>query len=383
MPLDMQNAAKTGTVNIMPDNDAMDFGNAVNPETDTPPPVGIPKSEQKATDKTKYIEEEKDAITSLIQNEVAEESEEINYAKTGANITSAQRKVQAVKETRIKNAKMMQIDITETEKTLKYQHWTILKVIGETGACEISEIISLCSDSSKKDNNNLSESTIKHTCTALINKQCIGRDEIKHPIKSNFFVYSLTEIGKQLYTDKFGKKPVISEKNILIAQHDNLEHAFGIKELKRIIESTNKFSDISMDRKTNTIKLKDGNIYIPDIIAQPKGKPYKMYFEYERGTHHQSDFDAKMNKAAKNNPYVNIVVPNSDTARDLVNKVNSWIESRGGYNSLKNNGIKIRITPLRYLEGKDNINNDGYWQFVYNLRNSIEPMENQFRGKEE
>lgn len=262
------------------------------------------------------------------------------------------------------------INVSEIAEKLNEKQWKIIEVMGSTGLCEASDIIDAAmgafGDAGETQQTN---SGMRYALMALGNQGCILSQNVNNPQKSRFFVYSLSDIGKSLYISKFNKQPVTSEIDLLIADHDNLEHAFGIKELKRVLETSGAYTDVSMNRSANTVILKDGTKYIPDITAQAKSRSgkssYQAYFEYERATHHQADFSIKLNKAVKVTRYINIVCPNTDISEKLKGKVSEWIESRGGGKNLR--GIKVRITSIRKLTGQRNINDDSNWLYVYNL----------------
>lgn len=309
--------------------------------------------------------------------EMGETAVEIALGQSGAKITPAQKAVNAV-AARKKNAEMMvvQVDAADIEKKMNQRRWAILEVIGSTGTCESSDIVAKTIEKLKQSGEDAPTSNgLRYELMNMVNNSCLTMEKVAHPVKSRFFVYSLSDIGRRLYIAHFHTDPVVSERDLLIADHDNLEHAFGIKTLKQILEDSGNYGDISMDRRTNTIKLNDGTFYIPDITAKCrwKNRTFTAYIEYERGTHHQSDFNVKLNKAVKVTKHVDIVAPNGAVVEILKEKVAAWLESRGGGKNLPN--VRVRLTSLQRLKDKTDINDDDNWQVVFDLKHGDVPIE--------
>lgn len=324
------------------------------------------------------IEEDGDVSLSDIaqQQGMAKLGEVISLERSGIKISPSARKQRAVEQERKRVVEAMMVDVGDIRERMNERKWLVLEVIGSTGYYERSQLKTAFIDLYKKRNDSdrkITDGGFSYELKNLVDLGVLILDtNIQHPLKSNFGVYSLSEIGKRLYEQQFGKKPVASERDTLIAQHDNLEHGLGIKTLKEIMEATGSFSSVTMDRQTNTIHIDDSTTYIPDIIARDKAKGFTMYLEYERDTHNQSNFNIKLNKMAKVTKYLNIVAPNLGTAEGLIAKVDKWIELRGGHKGLR--GIRVRITTLKRLEGAASINDDRSWYAVYNLNESATPV---------
>ena len=323
------------------------------------------------------IEEDDDVSLSDIaqQQGMAKLGEVISLERSGIKISPSAKKQRAVEQERKRVVEAMMVDVGDIRERMNERKWLVLEVIGSTGYYERSQLKTAFIDLYKKRNasdRKITDGGFSYELKNLVDLGVLILDtNIQHPLKSNFGVYSLSEIGKRLYEQQFGKKPVASERDALIAQHDNLEHGLGIKTLKEIMEATGSFSTVTMDRQTNTIRIDDSSTYIPDIIARDKAKGFAMYLEYERDTHNQSNFNIKLNKMAKVTKYLNIVAPNIGTAEGLIAKVDKWIELRGGHKALR--GIRVRITTLKRLEGAASINDDKSWYAIYNLTESATP----------
>lgn len=400
MAYKVQQAAKSGSISVlrMGDEDVEDY-TPTTPSAASRPPVtaadiqqGGKKPKKQATPHSAndsvtaalhIIEEQSDVTQKGLeqQADMAARAVEVNLERSGAKISQPDKKVREVQSVRTKaSQQIVQVNIGSIEKNMNSRRWAILEVMGSTGMCEGSEIISetLALLKERNDSNIVTENGMRHELMQMVSSGCLNMDaNVPHPLKSKFSVYAISEVGRALHYAHFGKDPVTSERDMLIAQHDNLEHGFGIKCLKKALEASGTYLNVCMDRRKNTVKLDNGDIYIADITAQIRGRNglQTIYMEYERGTHHQSDFNIKLNKMVKVTRFVDIVCPNNKTADFLRDKTAAWIESRGGAKSLPN--VKIRITTLTRLNGKKNILRDDNWRIVFDLRHGDVPIERQ------
>lgn len=326
------------------------------------------------------LEEDEDITRVDIEQQAAAArmSQAISVEKQGYKIAQSEKKRKVMKEVkRQEEQRLVQVDANDVVRRMNDRQWYILEVIGTTGMCEGTEIMEYAREHFPEGSDKLPESAIKYAMKTMTDTGCLIADmSVNHPLKSRFAVYSLSDIGKRIYTDHFGKEPVLSERDRLIAQHDNLEHGIGIKYLKSILEKSGKYDLVSMDRKENTMVLDDNAKYIPDIKVTGKtargNHPFVAYFEYERGTHSQSDFNVKLNRMAKVTRVLNIVCPNALTVEDLIKKTQKWVELRGGREKLSN--LSVRITTLTRLNGQTDVNNDENWQAVFRFKTSSEPI---------
>lgn len=363
MTLKLQQAADAGNIDIEPFDE----------DEDVPQRLS-------AVAKMKILEENKDLSKADIdqQSDMANKAADVKLERNGSKITQAERKMREVANKKLNHTqKIMQVSIEDIKGRMNDRRWVLLEVIGSTGMCEASDIINESLQLlMKRGDPSITENGMRHELLAITTNGCVDKDDsVTHPIKSKFSIYTLSDVGTRLYIDHFGKDPVVSEKNILIANHDNLQHGFGIKFLTQIIESTGQYQDVSMDRKKNTVRLENKELYIPDVTAKSEhnGKTFTVYFEYERGTHKQVDFNIKLNKMAKVTRTLNIVCPNQKTAEDLKRKTAAWIESRGGAKQLSS--IKVRIATLKHLEGQKELYSDKKWMYTFDLKHGEKPVE--------
>ena len=381
VPYSTQQAAERGDIEVLVDDgDEMIAGAGVGGK-----PGIDDKDIEYAVKKTpvagnmKIWEDKNDVSAADIQQQgdMAKAAVIASVAQSGGNIIPSKKKKNDVASYKANVAKQfVSVDVSQIAEKMNDRHWIVLEIIGSTGVCEGGTIVDMAADAiNQNGEEKVTPNGLRYILMTLVNSGALTMDNnVSHPLKNRFAVYALSPIGQSLYKSHFGKNAVTSERDILIAEHDNLEHAFGIKSLKQILEQSSNFSDVSMQRSDNTFRLQDGNSYIPDIVAQCKshGKSFRVIMEYERGTHHQADFNIKLNKAIKITKHLYIVAPTTDVATHLKDMVASWAASRGGAKAL--NRITIRITTLRRLTGVQNITNDDNWMYVFKFSGGDDPI---------
>lgn len=275
------------------------------------------------------------------------------------------------KKKQAQKKKSYRINLGDYEKKMSTISWRIMELIGIDGISTYSQIEEAVITESNGD---ITKSRLRMTVRGLTSMGIIRDEKVNIPLKPKMMVYYLTDMGNALFEEKYGKAPVLSEAEKIIAEHDNLIHGYGIKTLADLIRSFGIYKEVLDYNRKNPIKLSDGNSYIPDIIGS-YGKQ-KDYFEYERGHHTQTDFNRKCNKMTKVSRFLNFIVPNKDVMEHLIKQVQAWIKSRG-INTLKN--VKIRITTVPALKGLDgvkeiNLRNDKTWQAVFDLNKGDTPI---------
>lgn len=251
------------------------------------------------------------------------------------------------------------IDLSVYKDKLTELMWRVLELIGKEGLSAYTEIESRINDMAS----DVTKATVRMSVRSLLSMGLLAQEQISDPIRSKFMVYRLSEIGHRLFKEHFGTAPVLSELDIIISQHDNPNHGYGILALAQILKESNKFDSVVTDRKHNTIKLRRGGTYIPDIIASIGNK--KFYIEYECGTHVQSDFSAKCNKMLQVTNAIYIVTPNRDILQKrIMNQVAIWIKEKGGYRALA--GKTVRMTTATALRHEDPLD-ELCWQVFYDM----------------
>ncbi len=247
------------------------------------------------------------------------------------------------------------VDINAVKSSMTPLMWLYVKTVGETGLTEYSEIRG---EISKRGEKKYSDSTVYNAHNGLTAAGLISGEKIKCGNRW-FLGVELTQIGKQIFTEEFGKAPVESEMRQLIKEHDNVHHGYAIKDVARILVDTGKYKSVSTRRKTNTVVLGPTRRCIPDIVACGDG--VIDYFEVDCGNHLQSDFNEKCNKLKAVTKNLYFVAPTRDAMLDKLKiQIEKWIASCGGPYVLAQSGITVFLTSIHDLTG-------GKWAFIYNM----------------
>jgi hypothetical protein len=146
-----------------------------------------------------------------------------------------------------------------------------------------------------------------------------------------------------------GNTPVVSEKQKMIKENDNLNHGYSIKDTAKYLEGLS-YENISIDRASNTIKFEGQRSWIPDIIAQNPITKRNEYFEIELGNHNQTNFEEKLTKANLKASILKIIVPNKSIKENLLQKVKTWKESKNVAPT-----INIYVMTFTELKNKENL----------------------------
>lgn len=308
------------------------------------------------------IEEDSDISEADIEEiqEIEKMTREVKEIPKEIPVHPAKKVVRELQKKKKGNAISHVIDLSDYKEKMTDLMWKILSIIGKEG-------ISAYTDLEARINEILSDqvtrATVRMSVRSLFTMGVLAQEQISDPIRSKFMAYRLTEIGHRLFKEQFDEIPVLSELDMIISQHDNPSHGYGIKALWKILSDSGQFDSVTMDRKANTISLRRGGIYVPDVIAVKDGK--QMYFEYECGTHMQADFSAKCNKMLQVTDNIYIVTPNRDILQKrIMNQVAIWVKSRGGYKGLS--GKTVRMTTATALR-HENPMEEECWQVIYDM----------------
>jgi hypothetical protein len=137
-----------------------------------------------------------------------------------------------------------------------------------------------------------------------------------------------------------------------------------------MFEASGFFKSVSCSPSKNRVQLDNGISYIPDIVTQGK---FKSFYEYERGYHNQTNFNAKLNKMCKVTNFVNIVTSNKENMDLVIQKVEKWVDSKGGVEAIA--GKTVRVATALFLKDK-NPEAHNNWNWVWNMRNEEPTINN-------
>ena len=257
-------------------------------------------------------------------------------------------------------------DIENLMEQIKEIGWEIIRVIGEYGICERPRINSMIMKESKSK---INESKINPVYKSLENIGVIKSESLNLPLHPKLCIHDLTDTGEKLYIVKYSKRPVMSERTMIIKEHDNTLHGYGIKELLETLKEKKVYTDLTMETRKKAINIGDTNLRsIPDIMGMYNKRP--VYFEYELGTHTPKNFEIKLDKILCFTKIVNIVVPNSDVAeKNILPKIEKYIAGKH-VESLKN--VVIRVSTIKYINNPHiTLIDNSDWQYVYDLNKGL------------
>lgn len=211
-------------------------------------------------------------------------------------------------------------DISQVRRTMDIQQNTVLKVMGEQGINEVSELVEYC----LKLEEFSSEAKIRATINKMIKNEIISTQ--KHPVLSNGQLLSLSDLGKEIFMNTYKKKPCTDEIHRIVKMHDNIDHGYYIKYMAKALEESN-YTNVCMDAEKNSIPIGAGKRYVPDIVAEFNGR--KTFWEVERGNHHDADFFEKMDKAAvATGGTVYVIGDNAKTKEHLLKQVQAYAQKK-------------------------------------------------------
>lgn len=257
------------------------------------------------------------------------------------------------------------VNLKEFADRMNDMKWEILYAIGNDGYSKYQDI----ENSIVERKPEMARPTIRKAASEIEGAAILTHEKILLPLKPISIIYRLSDIGVRLYVDHFGKKPVVSEVEKIIAEHDNVEHGYGILDVASMLTEKGWYDEVSaFNRVAHKVKLGNKS-YIPDIYAEKDGQ--KEYFEYERGLHTQADFNEKCNKMVQVTRVVNFIAPNMDVLKKALKpKIDAWANKRG-QESLRN--VKVRLTTAKQLKQNEK-KDDGGWLIIYNFNKSLAPV---------
>ena len=239
---------------------------------------------------------------------------------------------------------MYTVFLQDIVKKLSPYEWRAFEIIAASGVSEEKDakeaVIQALIDNGEPCK---SDDTAWRAVKALVKTGLYDAERIFTGYR-NFNILKLTDIGRRLYRDRFRNEPPYQEHQILMGEHSSLLHGYMIKDVATILMKKGIYKSVSINRKKNQIRLWEGGVVIPDVIAV-KQYGYSEYFEVECGNHHQADFNAKCNKLIALGNIV-IIGQNRDlVTRILKPQVDRWIKAKGK-NVIAMSDVKIYLYSL-------------------------------------
>ena len=260
--------------------------------------------------------------------------------------------------------------IESLSPTMDDRDWFYIQTLAESGLSIKKDIDNYLLASKK-----LTQYAIDSKFSNLQSHLVIMSMDVKVTGKTKFV--KLTPFGVGMYCSHFKKKPEDVKQNLwdkLKAQHDNLEHGYGIYLLANLLKKTEIFADVQMFDipAIELSKTNKGSKYKPDIICTEQNNE-KMYIEYERDNHKQSDFSDKCSKMKRVTNTLNFVIPNKQAVDGMTAKIKRWIME---YGQQRLTGITIRLTTFGNIDENTDLRQDSNWDYVWHAWKSMEPTIN-------
>lgn len=257
-------------------------------------------------------------------------------------------------------------DLKTYEEKLDEAMWQVLEIIGRTGKAKNSDILYML------ENQTLHYAATRYrmAIVKLLQLEILTGVPLKTPRISNTKLYSLTELGENLFCRKFRVKPVESEMFRIRRELYSFQHGYAIMEFGEMLKNTGRYEEVSIYNRKNEKNPGLSFDYVPDILCIPLHSENMEYFEYERTPTNTKVFFNKCNKMCKTTKTLNFIVWDKATLvnglRPLVDK---WIASLDPAN-LSDSIIRL-TTAVTFL--KNNADPKA-WLIEYDLSKSDEPV---------
>ncbi len=311
--------------------------------------------------------DEDDPYSEDLLKSMADTNARMQITPKSIPVSTSKKAIENKKKRRENAMKAHTIDLKEYEEKMSDDAWLVMEAIGQKGYSLYADIENHVIHA----NPLITNSKIRLCINLLMNMGILNRESVTNPLKGVLHAHQMTDIGTRLYKDRFKKSPVASEMDIIMAEHDNCNHGYGIKFVAEIIRESGQYREVKdMNRKT-PIDLGSGTSYVPDIICTDQNGQ-KTYIEYECANHTQTAFNAKCSKMCKVTTVLNFIVPNKTKADKIIGQIKSWVDNRGA-KSLGH--ITIRVATAVQIKDKDLSKNQN-WKYVYEPGKHSEPVVN-------
>jgi len=230
------------------------------------------------------------------------------------------------------------VDIKSYFDNIDAQMWDILIAIGKDGHSELKCIEEARSVDIKN------KTSLNSNIQQLQKMGLIEKDKITMGWRWTY-CYNLSNIGKRVFAERFKTDPVKSEKEKLQAEHTSITHGYCIKDAANLLMKMHGFENPVISRENNKITVPDMGIYIPDIKALNPKDGKTDYFEVERGTCSQEDFNKKCEKMRQITNRLYFITPDEKSANIVEKQVARYMLNKGS----KLQGVMFFITTMNKL----------------------------------
>ena len=256
------------------------------------------KKEEKAPEEPKVYQK---PTQSSIPTELNEE-----YKNTNTQIQKEAKK------------RVVMVDINEYASDLEEVHWKILELIGNGEVSEQTVIVKKIAELQPDAAGTKTRNAIR----SLVDKKLITNDRCTVSIsgKGKIYVHALTDNGKVLFEDHFGKEPAKQEAEILKEAYGTLDKGYDVKSISAILKDTQNVKQVKT--LNQPVKTMSGKVFTPDIILEhKKGKIYIMC-----GLDKKSPYDIK--KIWDDIPVypINVICSNKNSVEKVRTVAAEWVQ---------------------------------------------------------
>lgn len=235
----------------------------------------------------------------------------------------------------------------------------VIRTFGETGYSEAEPIYQYIEEN-YPDSVARSKTKLRYELLKLLKGEDgapVLIEGVKCPVPgiTNIQFYRLNQDGISAYRYMFNREPQEPEMDAIKRNHTTLEHGYGIRQTARLLNDSAFLKKANTEAvymtrtKEYTVKTGENSSYIPDIVIPLNGKK-PIYIEYETGKCHEFDFFEKCNKIASFSGYINIVVPNNNALKIVLERVEKWKEKvYDGTFSLKR-PVRVQLNTYETLK---------------------------------
>lgn len=275
-------------------------------------------------------------------NKTIEMCKEYRVSTSSIPIKEADNKANKIKEDRVKEQLANLESIAKLEKAITPNMWTVMQIIGQDGKSTMVDIIGEC------EKKGIIEANARSACSSLVDTAIATTAVVSTSLAPKFTVFKLTdECGKKIYESRYNKEPCESEWEMVVREHDNLNHGYGIVQLAGQLRRSGLFIIVNEANRKNPIPVGNGKFFIPDIVIETKKA--KGYIEYETGECTKSAIIDKLSKMAALTKHIQIVVK---TRTAIVNKyipaIKEWLSKNTEWVNQK--GCSIWLSTPKYIQ---------------------------------
>lgn len=119
---------------------------------------------------------------------------------------------------------------------------SLLKLIADSRENEQPKIVDLAKSAAEFG----SDTVIRRNLKSMVENHLLEQQSISTPIRKKITLYSLSEIGREVYKELYGNYPPLDEMSQIVQMHATLNHGYCIKDTASVLASLG-YTDICID----------------------------------------------------------------------------------------------------------------------------------------